>query len=95
MGEPYGRVDMATMLAGEPTVSVFINQAKTAQSSYLSSLTWDGTGGINSRISRYYADAINSAKNQSDQKQALETVVLGVNQVLSGYGLVAPLPTSK
>jgi len=94
-GEPYGRVDMATMLAGEPTVSVFINQAKTAQSSYLSSLTWDGTGGINSRISRYYADAINSAKNQSDQKQALETVVLGVNQVLSGYGLVAPLPTSK
>ena len=94
-GEPYGRVDMASMLATDPTVSVFVNQAQTAQSSYLSSLTWDGSGGINTRIKNYFADTINSSKNQGNQKQALETLIYGINQVLSGYGLVAPLPAPK
>jgi multiple sugar transport system substrate-binding protein len=91
-GEPYGRVDMANLLTADPVVGVFIKQAKTAQSSYLASLTWDGAGGINSRISSYYADVINTFKNSGYADPAFETLILGINQVLSGYGLVAPMP---
>ncbi|RPJ69004.1 MAG: extracellular solute-binding protein, partial [Alphaproteobacteria bacterium] len=86
-GEPYGRVDMAELLESDPIVSVFVNQAKTAQSWYLSSLTWDGDTGINSRIGTYFSDAINLSKSGTETKTALETTAKGVNQVLATYGL--------
>ncbi len=86
-GEPYGRMDMADLLQSDPVVSVFINQAKTAQSFYLASLTWDGTTGLNSRIGNYFADAVNANKNGGDAKSALATAARGVSQVLSTYGL--------
>ncbi len=91
-GEPYGRTDMANLLASDPTVSVFINQAKTAQSWYLASLTWDGDTGLNTKLANYFADAINTLKTNSDTKSALATLSLGINQVLATYGLVTPLP---
>ncbi|MDO8515305.1 MAG: extracellular solute-binding protein [bacterium] len=91
-GEPYGRTDMANLLISDPTVGIVINQAKTAQSWYLASLTWDGPTGINTKLSNYFADAINTAKTGNDAKSALATLSLGVNQVLSTYGLATPIP---
>lgn len=90
-GEPYGRTDMADLLSSDPVVGVFVNQAKTAESWYLASLTWDGPTGINTKLANYFADAVNTAKTGNDAKSALETLSLGINQVLSTYGLVTPL----
>ena len=87
-GEPYGRMDMASLLQNDPITSVFVNQAKTAQGWYLASLTWDGATGINSRIGNYFADAVNANKGGSDAKTALETAAKGISQVLATYGLV-------
>lgn len=91
-GEPYGRTDMADLLSSDPVVGVFIDQAKTAQSWYLASLTWDGPTGLNTKLANYFADAVNTAKTGNDAKSALDTLSLGVNQVLATYGLATPLP---
>ncbi len=86
-GEPYGRVDMAGLVADQPVVSVVLNQAKTAQSWYLDSLTWDGDTGINSRIGNYFADAVNSLLHGGQIESALDTVSQGIGQVLTSYGV--------
>lgn len=84
-GEPYGRTDMANLLLNDPNVAPFISAGQTARSSYLASFTADGETGINSRISKYYRDAINAILRGGDSKTALETVGSGVAQILSDY----------
>lgn len=86
-GEPYPRVDMATMLTGNPDIGPFVAGATTAKSTYLNSATGDGNTGINSRFSQYYGDAVNAAGQGSQAKQALNTVAEGVKQVLDSYGV--------
>ncbi len=86
-GEPYPRVDMATMLTIDPNVGPFVAGAATAKSSYLDSATGDGETGINSRFSQYYGDAVNMAGRGNQAKQALDTVAAGVKQVLESYGV--------
>ena len=81
-GQPYSRVDMAGLLTSDPNVSPFISGAPTAKSSFLASLTGDGETGINSKISKYYLDAINSVLKGTDIKTTLETVSKGMSQVL-------------
>lgn len=84
-GEPYSRVDMAAMLSGQPYVSAFIEQAKTAQSWYLSSNT--GDNGINDQIIKYYGDAVNAINKGTNAVSALNTAGQGVSQVLRQYGI--------
>lgn len=84
-GEPYSRTDMAAMLSGQPYVSTFIEQAKIAQSWYLSSNT--GDNGINDQIIKYYSDAVNAVNKGTDAISALNTVGQGVSQVLRQYGI--------
>lgn len=83
-GEPYSRTDMAQTLLTDPNVGVFINAAPTARSWYLASFTSDGDTGINSRIGKYYADAINSMLRGAGAG-VLNTVSQGVKQVLGAY----------
>lgn len=87
-GEPYSRVEMASLLADDPIVSGIINGAQDAQSWYLASRTFDGPTGINSQINKYFEDGINAVNGGIPVTKALETVSTGVNQVLSQYGLV-------
>ena len=87
-GEPYPRVDMGQLLADHPVVGSIVNQAPDAQSWYLASRTFDGPTGINSLIGKYYEDAINAINAGERADKALETVVSGVAQVLSQYGLI-------
>lgn len=87
-GEPYSRVDMASLLAEDPIVSGVIAGAPDAQSWYLQSRTFDGPTGINSQINKYFEDAINAVNSGTQVAKALETAAAGVNQVLSQYGLV-------
>lgn len=85
-GPPYPLPEMAGLLKDDPVVGAFVSQASTSKSWYLASRTFDGATGINSRISAYFQDAVNSvAKAEKDPKEALETVASGVRQVLSSY----------
>jgi multiple sugar transport system substrate-binding protein len=88
-GEPYPRVDMASLVRSDPYVGSIIAGASDADSWYLQSRTFDGPTGINSQINKYFEDAVNAVNsgNTTPQK-ALETVSAGVTQILSQYGLV-------
>lgn len=88
-GEPYPRVDMAELLLDHPIVGSVIEQASDARSWYLVSRTHDGPTGINSQIVKYYEDAVNSVNSGVRADKALETVVSGVSQILSQYGLIS------
>lgn len=84
-GEPYSRTDMASLLSADPNVGPFINAGPTAKSWYLDSSTFDGETGINSRIGKYYKDAINSMLRGAGVDTVMETVTKGVGRVLKDY----------
>ncbi|KKU89744.1 MAG: ABC transporter, solute-binding protein [Microgenomates group bacterium GW2011_GWA1_48_10] len=86
-GEPYSRVDMASLLATDPVGSVVISQAPTAKSWYLAGYTNDGETGINSKVGKYYLDAVNAVNQGSEVAKVMETVAAGLAQVLGSYGI--------
>lgn len=86
-GEPYPRVDMASLLTTHPILGSVIAQAPGARSWYLASRTFDGPTGINSLLSKYFEDAINAVISGKETEKALETLAQGVAQVLSQYRL--------
>lgn len=86
-GEPYSRVDMATLLKDHPVLGSIIYQAPGAESWYLASRTFDGPTGINSLVSKYFEDAINAVISGKAVDKSLETAAQGVSQVLSQYRL--------
>jgi ABC-type glycerol-3-phosphate transport system substrate-binding protein len=94
-GEPFPRVDMRDSITADPKVGGFISLAGNAKSWYLDARTFDGETGINSRVSKYFEDAINSVNTSSagNSHGALTTASNGVLQVLVDYGLAqAPAP---
>lgn len=94
-GEIYPRTDMADSLKNSPYVAAFIQQAPIARSWYLASGTWDGSSGLNSRLSTYFADAVNTTLQSGSATSAVNTLTAGITQVLSQYGLVAAPPVTK
>jgi ABC-type glycerol-3-phosphate transport system substrate-binding protein len=94
-GEIYGRRDMADLLQGNPLTSAYISQAPNAKSWYLSSRTGDGPTGINSRISRYFEDAVNRMASGGDATSVLPTVASGVAQVLTDYKIITAAPVPR
>ena len=90
-GEIYPYKDMLETLKTAPLVGPFASSAESARTWYLASNTFDGAGGINSRLSTYFADAINSINQGGSSAEAIKTLSLGINQVLSKYGLATQL----
>lgn len=88
-GELYPRVDMAGLVASDPTAGAFVSQFPYAQSWYLASRTFDGISGINTQISKYFEDAVNAVNLGTGADAALQTATLGVQQVLATYGLIS------
>lgn len=86
-GEPYPRVDMASLLKDHSILGSIVTQAPGATSWYLASRTFDGPTGINSLLSKYFEDAINAVITGKDVKKSLETAAQGVQQVLAQYRL--------
>ncbi len=86
-GEPYGRVEMASLLTNNLWVAPFINQAAKAKTWYLCSRTFDN--GINDRMIKYFEDAVNAVNTGKAAKEALATTATGVSQLLSQYGISA------
>lgn len=93
-GEAYPRVDMKELLLTNEILGGVIRLAPLAKSGYLYSRTFDGNSGINTSLSQYYEDAINSINSSAAvDNRTMTTLSNGVQQVLSRYGLAAPLPT--
>lgn len=86
-GEPYPRVDMASLLSSHDVLGSVVKQAPGAVSWYLTSRTSDGPTGINSLLSKYFEDAVTAVVSGKEAKKALETAATGVGQVLSQYRL--------
>ena len=87
-GEPYPRTDMAALLKDHPIIGSIITQAPGARSWYLASRTFDGSTGINTQISNYFADAVNAVvTGKKSATEALATVAQGVAQILVQYGI--------
>ena len=84
-GEPYARVDMASLISDDPYVGAYVKQASTAKSFPLASRTFDN--GLNTNLIKYMEDAINSMTQGSAPAAALETAASGFAQVLGNFGL--------
>lgn len=88
-GPPYSRVDLAALVSGDPVVGAYIEGAPQARSWYLTSRTFDGPTGINSRISSYFADAVNGVVDQKrSPADVLSVAAQGVREVLADYNLI-------
>lgn len=84
-GEIYPVKDLASSLSSNPKLSPFISQADTSYSWYLCSATHDN--GPNDVMIQYFENAINSINNGSDPVQASQTLVSGIGQTMSRYGM--------
>lgn len=85
-GEIYSRRDMVQSLSGAKYVEPFVKQAEFGRSWYMAART--GDNGINDEIIAYYADAVNGIVNKQMMPEAeIETVALGVKQVLTKFGV--------
>lgn len=96
-GELYPRRDMQDLLLSDPLTSGIMALAPNAKSWYAASRTFDGQTGINSQLSTYYENAINTAVkgSSSNVTSAIEPLSVGVTDVLIKFGLLAPTPAPK
>lgn len=84
-GEPYSRVDLASLLVQNEYVGPVIQQAKYMKSLPLVSRTYDS--GLNDEIVKYLENAVNATINGVSYKEALETAQQGIEQVYKKYGV--------
>lgn len=86
-GEIYPIQEMGNIISNHPIIGSTTEGARTAQTWFLQSKTWDGSTGINSQINKYFEDAINAVNTGKESETVLVTVAQGVIQVLSQYGI--------
>lgn len=82
-GEPYSRVDLASLLIQNEYIGPVIAQANHLESLPVVSRTFDN--GINDEIIKYLENAVNSTINGVSYKEALEPVQKGIDQVFKKY----------
>jgi len=90
--QPPANKAVASLAQQNPILKPFVDSLPNAQTFYTASLTHDQPTGLNSRLIKYLEDAINSISTGQDEDQAVNTMILGFNQVLSQVGLVTPVP---
>ena len=83
-GELYARKDLADKLKENTLVNPFIQQAKTASSSFFVDGTNDN--GLNYQMNTYLGNAVNSILNNISAQTAVDTLSQGVSKVLKQYG---------
>ncbi|PIU73608.1 hypothetical protein COS78_01290 [Candidatus Shapirobacteria bacterium CG06_land_8_20_14_3_00_40_12] len=84
-GEIYPRISMGNNLSGNLKIKPFISVANNAESGLLSSRTFDA--GLNTELSKYFADAINSIAQNADPSTIMTDLRSGINQVIQKYKL--------
>jgi len=85
-GEIYPRISLKDKLMTNAKIKPFILAATDAESGYLSSRTWDD--GLNTELSKYFSDAINSiALKGADPSASMTDLRAGINQIIAKYKL--------
>ncbi len=85
-GEPYARMELGSLVEGDPYVGAYVKQASLdARSFPLASRTFDN--GINDKLIKYLEDAVNSMAAGTAPVAAINTMSSGFRQVLSTYGV--------
>lgn len=84
-GEPYSRVDLASVMVQNEYIGPVVQQAKFMKSLPLTTRTYDN--GINDQIVKYLEDAINNTIKGVSYREALLTAEKGVVQVFEKYGI--------
>lgn len=92
-GEPYSLTALAQEVTDDPIVGAFVAQGPIYKFWYLSSNTFDA--GINDGMIKYFEDGINAVIAGGDPATALQTVELGVGQVIDKYTQVAPSASGR
>lgn len=89
-GEPYARRDLADSLKNNELVYPFVSQLANASSSYFTSNTYDGEGGLNFLLNNYLETAINATVDGNTSVQSVAEVLdQGVLQTYEKYGIGA------
>lgn len=84
-GLPPARRDMAQAVKDNPLVYPFVEQGENATSSYFVSDTFDE--GLNDQMNAYLGNSVRSIVGNTSVQTAVETLVKGMNQVISQYGI--------
>lgn len=84
-GVPYARTDLATTLKDNPLVYPFVQSADYAASTYFASDTRDTN--FVERLNAYLGNAIRAVLSNSSAQSAAATLIQGVQQVRSEFGL--------
>lgn len=84
-GEPYSRVDLASLLVQDPYLGAVMKQANNFISQPLISMTLDN--GLNDEIIKYIENAINSTVQGVSYKEALNQAKSGIDQVFTKYNI--------
>lgn len=83
-GELYPRVSMAKEIT-DPLLAPYLEDALYARSWYLAGSTHDS--GLNDKLIAHYIDAINLMNSKGSAETALQSILPGIQQVLSLYGV--------
>lgn len=86
-GEPYSRMDMASLLENDLFAGAYIKQANAARSWYLASRTFDN--GLNDSMITAFAEVVDLMNEGKAIDQALETLAQKVSQLLAQYQITA------
>lgn len=85
-GTPYPRQDMAGFQEQDIVVGAYVQEAPTSKSWYLTSDTFDGPTGINTKISNLFKKAIDTVVNEGQApEEAMQEIAGEIKQVLSSY----------
>lgn len=84
-GELPARRDLAKNLEQNKLVYPFLSGAETAVSSYFVSDTYDNS--VNEQMNGYLGNAVRSVLGNTSPESASDTLLKGVSQVLSKYGI--------
>lgn len=84
-GELYPRIEMAAELKENPHIAPYLEDALSAHSWYMASMTHDE--GLNDKMIQYYTDAVNQMNTRGSAEQAFQQIVPGIQQVLSQYNI--------
>ncbi len=83
IGDPYPRVDMASLLKSDRIAGSVVAIAPNARSWYLADKTYDGETGINSQFAVLYAGLLEGDTSNS------QTATKNIQTLLARYGIVA------
>lgn len=82
-GKPFPRVEMGSLLLGDPIRGAFIAQGPYYKAWYLNSNTQDA--GINEEMVRLFSQAVDDVLQGKDAQTSLQAISPGIGQIITKY----------